>query len=69
MYSPVAGIPCTDGGLLLVDTSGKTTGVAFKEDDCAIPRARSFMGSTKRCLTGRSPLYDSVRLDLPHVFR
>jgi len=40
MYSPAAGIPCTEEGMLLVDTFSKTTRLAFKEKDGVGPLAR-----------------------------
>ena len=71
VYSPAAGIPCTEEGMLLVDTFGKTTRLAFKEKDGVGPLARAT--TLHRVLQGllhvRSPLNDSVRLDLPYVFR
>jgi len=71
VYSPAGGIPCTEEGMLLVDTFGKTTRLAFKEKDGVGPlaRATTLHRVLQDLLHVRSPLNDSVRLDLPYVFR
>ena len=60
MCSAAAGIPCTEEGMLLVDTFGKTIRLAFKEKDGVGPLARATT-PLQGLLRVRSPQNGSVK--------